>query len=285
MKKGLCFLLALTMLLVWGCAPKETCTVKFYDGETIRLITEVQMEKGSALTVPDIAIKEGCSVKGLYMTSTLSAKYPDGTKVTEDMVVFIEWQYPEGEEPTDTQTPSESTGSTEGPAEGTSDLAVGDTGMTLNEETQTWHAEVVLEAGAEAVVTDRAGGETWKLGTADSAGSYMALIWFEEGTANVVLEKIAYYVVGTCGNGGWAADAVSTNTAYQMIPEGDVFVLDAEFGDGDIGADGKVTFKVARGAAGVVTNWYGNEEGESFSVAPGNHTITFDPATAEVLFG
>ena len=31
----------------------------------------------------------------------------------------------------------------------------------------------------------------------------------------------AYYVVGTCGNAGWAADANAENTAYMMQPQDD----------------------------------------------------------------
>ncbi len=283
MKKGLSVLLILVMVLLGGCTPKKAnYTVRFYDGETIRLIAEVEMKNGAELTVPDEVMKEGAGVKGLYMTSTLSAKYPEGTKVTKDMVVFIEWQYGTEETPTDPQTPTEDPTDVQNPTQ--ADFAIGDIPMVFDEETNTWHAEVVLEAGAEAVATDKATGETYKLGVATDAGSYMALVRLGDGEANA-LEQIGYYVVGTCGDGGWEKDVTATNEKYRMTLDGGVYAIDVSFGDGDIGVDGKVTFKVARGAAGRVTNWYGDANGDNLSVAPGNHTITFDPNSAEVLFG
>jgi hypothetical protein len=286
MKKIISVLLVLTMVLLGGCAPrKANYTVRFYDGETIRLIAEVEMKSGAELTVPDELIPDGQGVKGLYMTSTLSAKYPEGTKVTKDMVVFIQWQDGTGEVPTDPEQPTEEPTATQGPTEGAFDPAIGDIPMILNEETGAWHAEVVLEAGAEAVATDRSTGETFKLGTAANTGSYIAVIYFEDGAANVLLEEIGYYVVGTCGNGGWEKDVTAANTKYRMTLEDGVYMIDVSFGDGDIGIDNKVTFKVARGAAGVVTNWYGDANGDNLSVDAGNHTITFDPASQEVLFG
>lgn len=285
MKKWFSVLLVLAMILLGGCAPKKAdYTVKFYDGETVRYITEVQMKADSLLTVPDEIVneEEGRSVKGLYMTSTLSAKYPEGTKVTSDMVVFIAWQY-DGEEPEmPTQEPTEEPTDPQGPAQ--AEYVIGDIPMVFDEEMNTWHAEIVMEAGAEAIATDRSTGETFKLGVATNAGSYMALLRLGDGEANV-LEQIGYYVVGTCGDGGWEKDVTVTNTKYRMTLDGGVYVIDVSFGDGDIGADNKVTFKVARGAAGVVTNWYGDASGNNLSVAPGNHTITFDPASQEVLFG
>ncbi len=284
MKRVLSVLLVLVMVLLVGCAPKKASyTVRFYDGETIRLIAEVEMKNGAELTVPDEVMRDGQGVKGLYMTSTLSAKYPEGTKVTKDMVVFIQWQDGTAEVPTDPETPTEKP--TEEPTQGAFDPAIGDISMIFDEETNVWHAEVALEAGAEVTVTDRSSGETWKLGTAGNTGSYMALIYFEDGAPNVQLEEIGYYVVGTCGDGGWEKDVTATNEKYRMTLDGGVYTIDVSFGDGDIGIDGKVTFKVARGAAGRVTNWYGDASGNNLSVAPGNHTITFDPASQEVLFG
>ena len=282
MKRALSVLLVLVMVLLGGCAPKKAnYTVRFYDGETIRLIAEVEMKNGAELTVPAEVMKEGAGVKGLYMTSTLSAKYPEGTKVTKDMVVFIEWKYGD-EESADPEMPTEDSTDVQNPTQ--ADFTIGDIPMVFDEETNTWHAEVVLEAGAEAVATDKATGETYKLGVATDAGSYMALVRLGDGEANV-LEQIGYYVVGTCGDGGWEKDVTASNTKYRMTLDGAVYVLEAAFGDGDIGVDNKVTFKVARGAAGRVTNWYGDANGDNISVDPGNHTITFDPAAQEVLFG
>lgn len=289
MKRVLSVLLVLIMVLLGGCAPKKAnYTVRFYDGETIRLIAEVEMENGALLTVPDELMRDGQSVKGLYMTTTLSDEYSEGTKVTRDMAVFVVWQDGTGEEPTEPEDPTDSTEETQAPDKVIFDPNIGDIDMSFDEQTHAWYAEVALEAGAEVVVTDRVSGGVWKLGTVETAGSYMAEFSFQD-TADIVdrviLEPIGYYVVGTCGNGGWEKDVTVTNTKFRMTPDGAVYVLEAGFGDGDIGADNKVTFKVARGAAGRVTNWYGDVNGNNLSVAPGNHTITFDPVSAEVLFG
>ena len=50
--------------------------------------------------------------------------------------------------------------------------------------------------------------------------------------APIVCETPAYYVVGTCGNGGWAADANAENEAYKMADNGDgTYSLKVSFTD------------------------------------------------------
>lgn len=99
----------------------------------------------------------------------------------------------------------------------------------------------------------------------------------------------AYYVVGTCGNAGWAADANAENTAYMMQPQDDgTYKLDVTFTDAEIvdWADNKVAFKIAYGANGTVANeyWYGTASGDNITVDPGTYTIVFDPATGGITY-
>ena len=103
---------------------------------------------------------------------------------------------------------------------------------------------------------------------------------------DIVAETPAYYVVGTCGNGGWAADANAENTKYRMTEKDGKYVLDVEFTESEAAdwADNQVAFKVAYGCGGRVANefWYGTEDGGNITVAPGSYTITLDPATGSV---
>lgn len=99
----------------------------------------------------------------------------------------------------------------------------------------------------------------------------------------------AYYVVGTCGSAGWAADANAENTAYMMQPQDDgTYKLDVTFTDAEIvdWADNKVAFKIAYGANGTVANeyWYGTASGDNITVDPGTYTIVFDPATGGITY-
>ena len=99
----------------------------------------------------------------------------------------------------------------------------------------------------------------------------------------------AYYVVGTCGSAGWAADANAENTAYMMQPQDDgTYKLDVTFTDAEIvdWADNKVAFKIAYGANGPVANayWYGTHPGDNITVDPGTYTIVCDPATGGITY-
>jgi len=192
-----------------------------------------------------------------------------------------------------TQTPTEQP--TEAPTQPEAyvfDLTAGAVAMTQYDDTWTWYAEVTLAKNEALSITNKADGTVWGPVTAKSAGTYMAIIRFEEGadgkprqSGDIVLERPEYYVVGTCGSGNWGADATASNYRYQMIQEGSAYVLNAEFTAEDTGEDGKVAFMVAYGADGVVARWYGNSTGERFVVDPGSHTITYDPAKDAVSIG
>ena len=121
------------------------------------------------------------------------------------------------------------------------------------------------------------------------AGHYMIFVKLTTDNklaAPIVVGEPAYYVVGTCGNGGWAADAIQTNEAYKMVAgEDGTYSLKVTFTDKETAdwADGKVAFKVAYGVGGMVANefWWG-DNGNNVVVEPGEYTITFDPATGIV---
>ena len=126
------------------------------------------------------------------------------------------------------------------------------------------------------------------------AGTY--IVWLEielqdnqAAVKNFFVEEPAYYVVGTCGNAGWAADANAENTAYKMQAQDDgTYKLDVTFTEDETEdwTEGNVAFKVAYGAGGCVANeyWYGNAAGENILVAPGTYTIFFDPATGAITY-
>ncbi len=106
---------------------------------------------------------------------------------------------------------------------------------------------------------------------------------------SLFVEEPAYYVVGTCGNAGWAADANAENSAYMMQAQDDgTYKLDVTFTEDETEdwTEGNVAFKVAYGAGGCVANeyWYGDAAGENILVAPGTYTIVFDPATGAITY-
>lgn len=171
-------------------------------------------------------------------------------------------------------------------------LVAGNAEMTQYQDAWTWYAQISVAKGEEIPVVNKADGRVWGTVTAKSAGDRLLVVRFEKDdqgqprlVGDIVLEKLYYYVVGTCGNGGWDADATASNINYQMIHEGGKYVLDAAFTREDAGEDGKVAFKVAWGAGGVVLKWYGNASGENIVVDPGNHTVTFDPVASSVTMG
>lgn len=126
------------------------------------------------------------------------------------------------------------------------------------------------------------------------AGTY--IVWLEielkdnqTTVKNFFVEEPAYYVVGTCGNAGWAADANAENTAYKMQAQDDgTYTLDVTFTEEETEdwTEGNVAFKIAYGAGGCVANeyWYGDAAGENILVAPGSYTIVFDPATGAITY-
>lgn len=126
------------------------------------------------------------------------------------------------------------------------------------------------------------------------AGTY--IVWLEielkdnqTTVKNFFVEEPAYYVVGTCGNAGWAADANAENTAYKMQAQDDgTYKLDVTFTEEETEdwTEGNVAFKIAYGAGGCVANeyWYGDAAGENILVAPGSYTIVFDPATGAITY-
>ena len=103
---------------------------------------------------------------------------------------------------------------------------------------------------------------------------------------DIIAEKPGYYVVGTCGNAGWAADVHSGNTVYRMTEQDGKYVLSVTFTEEEIvdWAENKVAFKVAYGCGGKVANenWFGAEGLGNITADPGTYTITFDPATGAV---
>ncbi len=170
--------------------------------------------------------------------------------------------------------------------------------MIRNGDDLIWYCEAdVPEGGGEFGVKNAATGDWYssenntKNITLD-AGHYMFFIELElvDGKpvmkGDIVAETPAYYVVGTCGSAGWAADANAGNTAYQMTEQDGKYVLTVTFTEEEIvdWADNKVAFKVAYGCGGRVANenWFGTEDGENITVDPGTYTITLDPATGTV---
>ena len=170
--------------------------------------------------------------------------------------------------------------------------------MLRNGDDLIWYCEAdVPEGGGEFGVKNAATGDWYssenntKNITLD-AGHYMFFIELElvDGKpvlkGDIVAETPAYYVVGTCGSAGWAADVNAGNTAYQMTEQDGKYVLTVTFTEEEIAdwADNKVAFKVAYGCGGRVANenWFGTEDGENITVDPGTYTITLDPATGTV---
>lgn len=170
--------------------------------------------------------------------------------------------------------------------------------MQRNGEDLIWWCEADVPAGGGEFGVKNAAMDGWYSSENNSKnitleeGHYMFFIELElvDGKpvlkGDIIAEEPAYYVVGTCGNGGWAADANAQNTAYKMTEQDGKYVLNVTFTEEEIAdwADNKVAFKVAYGCGGKVANenWFGAEGMGNITVDPGTYTITFDPATGAV---
>ncbi len=157
----------------------------------------------------------------------------------------------------------------------------------------TWYGEFDCEDDEGEFGIKNYGSEAWF--AADDGnikvtkGHYMVFIKLTEDNKlaePIVVETPAYYVVGTCGNGGWAADAKAENEAYKLTAQDDgTYALNVTFTESETAdwAGNKVAFKVVYGCGGNVANefWYG-DNGENITVDPGQYTIPFDPATGVV---
>lgn len=170
--------------------------------------------------------------------------------------------------------------------------------MARNGEDLIWYCEADVPAGGGEFGVKNAATNDWYSSEGNSKnitldeGHYMFFIELEliDGKpvlkGEIVAEEPAYYVVGTCGNAGWAADVNADNTAYRMTEQDGKYVLEVTFTDDEIvdWAENKVAFKVAYGCGGYVANenWFGTEDMGNITVDPGTYTITFDPATGAV---
>ena len=170
--------------------------------------------------------------------------------------------------------------------------------MLRNGDDLIWYCEADVPAGGgEFGVKNAATGDWYssegnKKNITLEEGHYMFFIELELVNGKPVLKgeivaaEPAYYVVGTCGNAGWAADVNAENTAYQMAEQDGKYVLTVTFTEEEIvdWADNMVAFKVAYGCGGRVANeyWWGAEGGANITVDPGTYTITLDPAAGTV---
>lgn len=170
--------------------------------------------------------------------------------------------------------------------------------MQRNGEDLIWWCEADVPAeGGEFGVKNAANGDWYssegnKKNIVLEEGHYMFFIELElvdgkpQLKGEIIAEEPAYYVVGTCGNAGWAADANAENTAYKMTEQDGKYVLTVTFTEEEIvdWAENKVAFKVAYGCGGKVANenWFGAEGMGNITADPGTYTITFDPATGAV---
>ena len=170
--------------------------------------------------------------------------------------------------------------------------------MLRNGDDLIWYCEADVPAGGgEFGVKNAATGDWYssegnKKNITLEEGHYMFFIELElvDGKpvlkGEIVAAEPAYYVVGTCGNAGWAADVNAENTAYQMAEQDGKYVLTVTFTEEEIvdWADNMVAFKVAYGCGGRVANeyWWGAEGGANITVDPGTYTITLDPAAGTV---
>ena len=170
--------------------------------------------------------------------------------------------------------------------------------MQRNGEDLIWWCEADVPAeGGEFGVKNAANGDWYssegnKKNIVLEEGHYMFFIELElvngkpQLKGEIIAEEPAYYVVGTCGNAGWAADANAENTAYKMTEQDGKYVLTVTFTEDEIvdWAENKVAFKVAYGCGGKVANenWFGAEGMGNVTADPGTYTITFDPATGAV---
>lgn len=170
--------------------------------------------------------------------------------------------------------------------------------MQRNGDDLIWWCEADVPAeGGEFGVKNAANGDWYssegnKKNIVLEEGHYMFFIELElvdgkpQLKGEIIAEEPAYYVVGTCGNAGWAADANAENTAYKMTEQDGKYVLTVTFTEDEIvdWAENKVAFKVAYGCGGKVANenWFGAEGMGNITADPGTYTITFDPATGAV---
>ena len=170
--------------------------------------------------------------------------------------------------------------------------------MQRNGDDLIWWCEADVPAGGGEFGVKNAAMDGWYSSENNSKnivleeGHYMFFIELEvvDGKpvlkGEIIAEEPAYYVVGTCGNAGWAADANAENTAYKMTEQDGKYVLTVTFTEEEIAdwAENKVAFKVAYGCGGKVANenWFGAEGMGNVTVDPGTYTITFDPATGAV---
>lgn len=170
--------------------------------------------------------------------------------------------------------------------------------MLRNGEDLIWYCEADVPAGGgEFGVKNAATGDWYssegnKKNITLEEGHYMFFIELElvdgkpQLKGEIVAAEPAYYVVGTCGNAGWASDVNADNTAYKMTEQDGKYVLTVTFTEDEIvdWADNKVAFKVAYGCGGRVANeyWWGAEGGANITVDPGTYTITLDPAAGTV---
>ena len=165
--------------------------------------------------------------------------------------------------------------------------------LTRNDADFMWYGEFETEEAGEFGIKNR-GTVAWFAGD-DGAniqvepGKYIVYVGLTPSNEREYVDvgTPAYYIVGTCGDKGWGADAKEENEAYRLAEQEDgTFALDVTFteADTDSWTDGKVAFKVAYGACGHVANacWFGTETGENIMVAPGAHTIVLNPADGTV---
>lgn len=166
--------------------------------------------------------------------------------------------------------------------------------LTRNGDDYLWYGEFDAAEDGEFGIKNYAS-EAWFAAVDGAnikvdAGHYMVFVKLTDDNRlaePIVVGTPAYYVVGTCGNKGWAADVNAENTAYVMTAKDDgTYELKVSFTDADTDTwtDGKVAFKIAYGLNGLVGNeyWYG-DNGQNIMVAPGEYTITLDPATGVVI--
>ncbi len=170
--------------------------------------------------------------------------------------------------------------------------------MQRNGEDLIWWCEADVPEGGGEFGVKNAAMDGWYSSENNSKnitleeGHYMFFIELEvvdgkpQLKGDIIAEEPAYYVVGTCGNAGWAADVNADNAAYKMTEQDGKYVLTVTFTEEEIvdWADNKVAFKVAYGCGGKVANenWFGAEGMGNITVDPGTYTITFDPATGAV---
>lgn len=168
--------------------------------------------------------------------------------------------------------------------------------MTRNGEDFIWYCEAdVPEGGGEFGVKNAFNGDWFSSDEGNivlDEGHYMFFIELEivDGKAQlktpIVAETPAYYMVGTCGEGNWAADATATNEAFKLTEKDGKYVIEVTLTEEDTAdwTEGKVAFKLVYGAGGRVANefWYGDADGNNIMLDPGSYVITLDPTTGSV---